>query len=59
MTLSAGVASYSPGLTKEALIELADGALYRAKRKGRNRVCFAGENLGGVDLVAAAALLVV
>lgn len=39
MTVSDGVASYSKAVTSEnQLIEMADKALYEAKRKGRNRV---------------------
>lgn len=38
ITISAGVSTSKPGVTKEQLVEAADGALYQAKRNGRNRV---------------------
>jgi diguanylate cyclase (GGDEF)-like protein len=38
LTISVGLASYTPPDTKEAFIQAADIALYHAKRKGRNRV---------------------
>jgi len=42
VTLSAGVATGLPGsIDFAALIDRADGALYRAKNAGRNRVCTA------------------
>lgn len=43
VTISLGIASYSQGRSKEALIEAADAALYKAKRSGRNRVRVAEE----------------
>ncbi len=42
ITASIGVATYGlHGKTREALIECADHAMYRAKQGGRNRVCTA------------------
>lgn len=38
VTISIGVAEYRPGETLEALVSRADGALYSAKREGRDRV---------------------
>jgi diguanylate cyclase (GGDEF)-like protein len=38
VTISAGVASYSPGCSDAELLRMADRALYRAKENGRNRV---------------------
>ncbi|MCK4597781.1 diguanylate cyclase, partial [bacterium] len=41
LTISAGVASFpTDGENKEEVINRADEALYRAKREGRNRVCW-------------------
>ncbi len=39
VTVSIGVAQARPGEQAAALVERADGALYEAKRTGRNRVC--------------------
>ena len=38
VTASFGVASSSPGTTSDELVALADEALYRAKRAGKDRV---------------------
>lgn len=42
LTISLGVALYQGGRqeTAEELVKLADAQLYRAKKEGRNRVCF-------------------
>ncbi|HET9159601.1 MAG TPA: GGDEF domain-containing protein, partial [Caulobacteraceae bacterium] len=42
ISVSAGLAQWTAGETLDALIERADGALYFAKRNGRNQVSEAG-----------------
>jgi diguanylate cyclase len=48
VTLSVGVAIARPGDTLETLLERADGAMYAAKRAGRNRVSLAGDTAASV-----------
>jgi diguanylate cyclase (GGDEF)-like protein len=44
LSCSVGLATYpAHGRTREALLEAADKAMYRAKSEGRNRVCSASE----------------
>ena len=42
VTVSCGVAELVAAENRDALLQSADKELYRAKRSGRNRVCFAG-----------------
>lgn len=42
VTISLGVAAFHPEMSPRELISAADGALYQAKREGRNRVARAG-----------------
>ncbi len=44
-TASIGVASYHEGDDCEAMIGRSDAALYKAKRNGRNQVCYSGVGL--------------
>ena len=46
ITISIGVAKYKEGDSVQALYERADKALYEAKKAGRNRLVFEGENNG-------------
>ncbi len=52
ITASFGVASFSKGskVSVDSLIKLADEAMYRAKREGRNRVCVSSEELPLTEL---------
>src|SRR5229473_1926749 len=50
ITISVGVASYPiDGRDPIQLVELADSALYRAKRSGRNRVCAYSASLAATE----------
>lgn len=40
VTISIGISTFSENLTQEELLKLADNALYKAKKNGRNRVEF-------------------
>lgn len=44
LTFSAGVSGWRPNLSPQEWIKLADGAVYQAKRMGRNQVVLATEN---------------
>ena len=56
VTLSLGLAPFAPGSDRESLIREADAALYRAKRRGRNRVCVAEAPVVGSPRSAEGAL---
>ena len=43
ITLSAGIAGFRAGDTVHDLIERADSSLYKAKRRGRNRLVVEGD----------------
>ncbi|HEX2966315.1 MAG TPA: GGDEF domain-containing protein [Syntrophorhabdaceae bacterium] len=40
ITISVGVATYQDGRDTQLLIKKADDALYRAKKEGKNRICY-------------------
>jgi len=42
VTVSGGLASYAPGRKEKDVIKEADDNLYRAKEKGKNRICYEG-----------------
>lgn len=50
-TVSAGVAAACDGQSIQALLDVADGAMYRAKNRGRNRVERAADDGSGDDTV--------
>ena len=46
VTASFGVAAFPQARTAEEILSAADGALYRAKAAGKNRVACAGDDVG-------------
>jgi diguanylate cyclase len=54
ITISAGVAQYRPGEALSIFVQRADGALYAAKRKGRNIVVAAAETAAGAPVTTPA-----
>jgi two-component system, cell cycle response regulator len=40
LTISLGVATYQEGRNTQTLIKIADDNLYRAKKEGKNRICY-------------------
>ncbi len=54
VTVSFGVASLRPGESVDAWLARADAALYRAKESGRDRIVFADQERGKLDVTAGA-----
>ena len=40
LTISLGVATYQDGKNTQSLIKVADDNLYRAKKEGKNKICY-------------------
>ena len=40
LTISLGIATYQDGKNTQSLIKIADDNLYRAKKEGKNRICY-------------------
>ncbi len=51
ISVSAGVAEYREGLEKSTFVDMADSALYAAKRNGKNQVLAMRETDGGTEMI--------